>query len=108
MDDQNKLVLSVAVPIQRFRAIYGVLFLSTEGGDIDDILRQERFTLIEVFLVAFGGDAGVVRSIWRAPSPNRCGGWPRRPTRCASAAAGATPFPAFPNATTRSAIWPTA
>ena len=53
VDDRNKLVLSVAVPIQRFRAIYGVLFVSTEGGDIDDILRQERFTLIEVFLVAF-------------------------------------------------------
>ena len=49
VDDRNRLVLSVAVPIQRFAAIYGVLFVSTEGGDIDDILRQERATLIEVF-----------------------------------------------------------
>jgi len=54
VDDQNKLVLSVAVPVQRFRAVYGELFLTTEGGDIDDILRQERFILFEVFLVAFG------------------------------------------------------
>jgi two-component system sensor histidine kinase ChvG len=53
VDDENKLVLSVAVPVERFRAIYGVLFISTEGGDIDDILRQERFTLIDVCLVAF-------------------------------------------------------
>ena len=54
VDDQNQLVLSVAAPIEsRYRTIYGVLLLSTEGGDIDDILRQERFTLIEVFLVAF-------------------------------------------------------
>ena len=53
VDDRNRLVLSVAVPIQRFTAIYGVLFLSTEGGDIDDILRAERATLIEVFAVAF-------------------------------------------------------
>ncbi len=53
VDEQNKLVLSVAVPIERFRAVYGVLFVTTEGGDIDDILRQERFTLIEVILVAF-------------------------------------------------------
>ncbi|MGH6829222.1 MAG: stimulus-sensing domain-containing protein [Rhizomicrobium sp.] len=53
VDEQNKLVLSVAVPIQRFRAIYGELFVTTEGGDIDDILRQERFTLFEVILVAF-------------------------------------------------------
>ena len=53
VDDQNSLILSVAIPIQRVRAVSGVLFVTTEGGDIDDILRQERFTLIEVFLVAF-------------------------------------------------------
>jgi two-component system sensor histidine kinase ChvG len=55
VDDRNRLILSVAVPIQQkpFRNIYGVLLLSTEGGDIDDILRQERATLIEVFAVAF-------------------------------------------------------
>jgi two-component system sensor histidine kinase ChvG len=52
VDDQNKLVLSVAVPIQRFKTVYGVLMVSTEGGDIDDILREERATLLEVFLVA--------------------------------------------------------
>jgi two-component system sensor histidine kinase ChvG len=52
VDYQNKLVLSVAVPIQRVRAIYGVLLVSTEGGDIDDILRAERVQLIEVFTVA--------------------------------------------------------
>ena len=53
VDDRNRLVLSVAVPVQRFAAIYGVLFLSTESGDIDDILRAERAQLIEVFAVAF-------------------------------------------------------
>ncbi|MEI9887850.1 MAG: stimulus-sensing domain-containing protein [Rhizomicrobium sp.] len=52
VDDRNRLVLSVAMPIQRFKAIYGVLLVSTEGGDIDDILREERATLIQVFLVA--------------------------------------------------------
>ena len=52
VDDRNRLVLSVAVPIQRFTAIYGVLLLSTEGGDIDGILRAERTQLIEVFAVA--------------------------------------------------------
>ena len=52
VDEQNKLVLSVAVPVQRFKAIYGVLFVSTEGGDIDDILRQERSTLIKYFFLA--------------------------------------------------------
>src|SRR5579885_200537 len=52
VDEQNKLVLSVAVPVQRFRTIYGVLMVTTEGGDIDDVLREERATLIEVFFVA--------------------------------------------------------
>ena len=52
IDERNKLVLSVAVPVQRFKAIYGVLFVSTEGGDIDDILRVERTKLLEVFLIA--------------------------------------------------------
>jgi two-component system, OmpR family, sensor histidine kinase ChvG len=53
VDDQNKLVLSVAVPIRGVLLLYGELLVSTEGGDIDDILRQERFILFEVFLVAF-------------------------------------------------------
>ncbi|HWA02499.1 MAG TPA: stimulus-sensing domain-containing protein [Rhizomicrobium sp.] len=52
VNDQNKLVLSVAAPVQRFKAIYGVLMVSTEGGDIDDVLREERTTLLEVFVVA--------------------------------------------------------
>jgi two-component system sensor histidine kinase ChvG len=52
VDEHNRLVLSVAVPVQRLKAIYGVLMVSTEGGDIDAILRSERAALIEVFLVA--------------------------------------------------------
>ena len=53
VDEQGKPILSVGMPIQRFKAIYGVLFVSTEGGDIDDILREERTKLFEVFLLAF-------------------------------------------------------
>jgi len=52
IDEQNRLVLSVAVPVENFRTIYGVLFVSTEGGDIDGIRRQERTTLIKYFLLA--------------------------------------------------------
>ncbi|HEY5047956.1 MAG TPA: stimulus-sensing domain-containing protein [Rhizomicrobium sp.] len=52
LDQQNRLVLSVAVPVQRFRTVYGVLLLSTEGGDIDNILREERASLIGISLVA--------------------------------------------------------
>jgi len=53
LDQENRLVLSVAVPVQRFRTVYGVLLLSTEGGDIDSILREERASLIGIFIVAF-------------------------------------------------------
>jgi two-component system sensor histidine kinase ChvG len=44
--------VSVAVPVQRFRAVQGVLLLSTQEGDIDAIIASERFALLQVFLVA--------------------------------------------------------
>ena len=47
-------IVSVAVPIQRFRAVLGVLLLSTEAGDIDKILRNERLAILRTFLVAAG------------------------------------------------------
>ncbi len=53
VDNQNRLVLSVAVPVQKVKAVYGALLITTEGGDIDDIVRQERLRLIQVVLVAF-------------------------------------------------------
>ena len=42
----------MAVPVQRFRAVRGALLLSTQGGDIDEIIAAERFALLQVFLVA--------------------------------------------------------
>jgi len=53
VNEQDELVLSVAVPIKRFQTIYGVLMLTTESGDIDGILKAERTALFEVFFVAF-------------------------------------------------------
>jgi two-component system, OmpR family, sensor histidine kinase ChvG len=46
------LIVSVAVPVQRFRAILGSLLLSTESGDIDAIVQAERTAIMRVFLVA--------------------------------------------------------
>ena len=45
-------IVSVAVPIQRQRAVRGALLLSTQGGDIDGIIVSERFALLQVFLIA--------------------------------------------------------
>lgn len=53
VNEQDELVLSVAVPIKRFQTVYGVLMLTTESGDIDGILKAERTALFEVFFVAF-------------------------------------------------------
>jgi two-component system sensor histidine kinase ChvG len=48
----NEIIVSVAVPVQRFRVVLGVLQLSTQGGDIDKIILAERWAVIRVFLVA--------------------------------------------------------
>ena len=50
--ESGDLVVSVAIPIQRFRAVLGVLLLSTQGGDIDQIVHDERMAIVRVFAVA--------------------------------------------------------
>ena len=45
-------IVSVAVPVQRFRAVLGVLLLSTEAGTIDQIIRDDRLVILGTFLVA--------------------------------------------------------
>lgn len=52
INSEGELIVSVTVPIQRFKAVLGVLMLSTEGGDIDDIVRAERMAILQVFLFA--------------------------------------------------------
>jgi two-component system sensor histidine kinase ChvG len=52
MTERGELIVSVAVPIQRFRAVHGVLLLSTQGGDIDRIVTEERLAIMRLFLVA--------------------------------------------------------
>jgi two-component system sensor histidine kinase ChvG len=49
VSDKGELVVSVAVPIQRFRAVLGVLQLSTQGGDIDKIVTAERMAIVRLF-----------------------------------------------------------
>jgi two-component system sensor histidine kinase ChvG len=54
INDRGEVIVSVAVPVQRFRAVRGVLMLSTQGGDIDDMVEAERLAIVKVFLVAAG------------------------------------------------------
>ncbi len=54
VNSRGEVIVSVAVPIQRFRAVRGALMLSTQGADIDDMVEAERLAIVKVFLVAAG------------------------------------------------------
>jgi two-component system sensor histidine kinase ChvG len=54
VNDRGEVIVSVAVPVQRFRAVRGALLLSTQGADIDDMVEAERLAIFKVFLVAAG------------------------------------------------------
>jgi two-component system sensor histidine kinase ChvG len=52
VDAQNQLVVSVAVPVQRVRAVVGAILLSTAPGDIDSIVAQERWGILRIAMIA--------------------------------------------------------
>nr|WP_321484331.1 sensor histidine kinase [uncultured Cohaesibacter sp.] len=52
VNTKGRLIVSVAVPIQRSRIISGALLLSTRDGDIDKIVEAERWGILRVFLIA--------------------------------------------------------
>lgn len=48
----GSMVLSVAVPVQRYRQVLGALFLTKSGDSIETTLRDTRLTILAVFGVA--------------------------------------------------------
>ena len=52
VNTKGETIVSVAEPIQRFRAVRGVLLMSTQGGDIDKIIASERWAIVRIFLVS--------------------------------------------------------
>jgi len=52
VNDLGEVIVSVAVPVQRFRAIHGALMLSTQGDDIDQMVTAERLAILKVGGVA--------------------------------------------------------
>ena len=52
VNTNGETIVSVAVPIQRFRVVRGVLLMSTQGGDIDKIIASERWAIVRIFLVS--------------------------------------------------------
>lgn len=49
INERNEIIVSIAVPVQRYRAVQGALVLSTSGGEIDDVLRAERRIVLLTF-----------------------------------------------------------
>ncbi len=53
-DGHGSLVLTVAVPVQRYREVLGALMLSTNGDSIDAAIRDVRINILKVFGIALG------------------------------------------------------
>ena len=51
-DTSGDIVLSVAVPVQRYKQVVGALMLSTDGSEIEAGLRAVRVGVLQVFAVA--------------------------------------------------------
>jgi two-component system, OmpR family, sensor histidine kinase ChvG len=54
VNDLGEVIVSVALPVQRFRAVRGGLLLSTQGGEIDQAVEAERLQIVTVFLILLG------------------------------------------------------
>jgi len=52
VNQRGEVIVSVAVPVQRFRAVHGALMLSTQGDDIDQMVTAERLAILKVGGVA--------------------------------------------------------
>jgi two-component system sensor histidine kinase ChvG len=52
VNTRGEVIVSVAVPVLRSRAIRGVLMLSTQGDDIDQMVTAERLAILKVGGVA--------------------------------------------------------
>lgn len=52
LNQKGEQIVSMAVPIQRMKAVHGVLLLSTRPGEIDEILGEERNTILALAMIA--------------------------------------------------------
>lgn len=49
LNEDHEIIVLVSVPVQRYRAVLGSLILSTEGGEIDSVIRDERTVVLLTF-----------------------------------------------------------
>jgi two-component system sensor histidine kinase ChvG len=64
--DNGGLLLTVAVPVQRYKEVLGVVLLSQGSREIEQAVRAVRFEILKVFVIALG--VTVLLSIYLAGS----------------------------------------
>jgi two-component system, OmpR family, sensor histidine kinase ChvG len=52
--DSGGLVLSAAVPVQRYKQVLGAVLLSSDSSEIEQAVRSVRFQILKVFCIALG------------------------------------------------------
>lgn len=52
--ESGGLMLTTAVPVQRYKQVLGVVLLSSGSGDIEQAVRGVRFEILKVFVIALG------------------------------------------------------
>jgi two-component system sensor histidine kinase ChvG len=52
--ESGGLVLSAAVPVQRYKQVLGAVLLSSDSTDIDKAVRSVRFEILKIFLISLG------------------------------------------------------
>jgi two-component system, OmpR family, sensor histidine kinase ChvG len=52
VNERGEVIISVAVPVKRLTAVRGALLISTQRGEIDQMVEAERTAVFKVFLVA--------------------------------------------------------
>ena len=52
VDDADRLVIGVAVPVQRFKQVIGAVFVARDGTMIDEAVRSVRVDILTIFGIA--------------------------------------------------------
>ena len=59
---KGETIICFAVPIQRMRAVFGALLMTTRDGEIDDIIAKENGGILRIALLVVARHAAAVRA----------------------------------------------
>ncbi len=95
----------MAEPIKRGNKILGVLLLMTQPGEIDDVLWDERWLILQIAAIALLARDLVSSLLVARQSPDPCAGFRKPPITSARTSPRARNCPTSPSAATRSGRW---